>query len=142
MTMRPETTHDPTVETIEELTDAGFAVMQAPAANDRIDLGDQLLRRHRSFATSPFANLILEVLDRFLARNRIQIAGADATANSLRRELQAARASFDLVPEKLKTVPNIHDASLVPVQFDAKRSQDLRGFGKHLLGGLHVDRTH
>ena len=97
----------------------GFAIMQAPAANDRIDLGDQLLCCHRSFAASSFANLILEVLDGFLTRDRVQIAGADSAADSLRRELQAARALFDLVPEELETVPNMYDASLVPVQFDA-----------------------
>ena len=69
--VRPETLNDPTVEMVEELADMSLAVMQTPATNDRIDLSDQLLCTDRSFPPSASTNLILEVLDRFLTRDRV-----------------------------------------------------------------------
>ena len=81
--MRPEAPNDPAVELVEALADVGFAVIQTPAANDRIDLGDQLLCTDRSFPPSTLTNLILEMLDRFLTRNRVECALAHSTANLL-----------------------------------------------------------
>ena len=81
--MRPETPHNPTVELIEELADVCLAVMQTPAAYDRIDFVDELPSTDGSFATRAPPNLILEVLDRLLTRDRVEWRGAHPTANFL-----------------------------------------------------------
>ena len=106
MTVRPETLNDPTVEMVEELADVSLAVMQTPTANDRVDLSDELLCFDRSFSPCTPTNLILEVLDRFLTRDRIECALTHSTASFLRRKLQGTCPPLDLIPEKLETVTN------------------------------------
>ncbi len=59
---------------IEELADVSLTVVQAPAANDRINLSDELLRTDRSFPPRTLTNLVLEMLNRFLTRDRIECA--------------------------------------------------------------------
>jgi hypothetical protein len=40
--MRPYPTHNPTIETVEELADVSLTVIKIPSPDDRIDLLDQL----------------------------------------------------------------------------------------------------
>ena len=75
--MRPQASQDPAIDTSEELTNVGFVVVKPPAANDRVDLVDQLPCSHRSLATGPSPNLIFKVLDRLLAGIGVQISVTD-----------------------------------------------------------------
>ncbi len=59
---------------LKELANMGFVVIQTPAANDRIDFGNKLLCSNRRLPPRTLAYLILEMLDRFLTRDRIQCA--------------------------------------------------------------------
>ena len=85
MAMRPDASHDPPVELVEELADVSSTVVLPPSANDRVDLFDQRLRRHRRFATRPLADLILEVSDGLLAGVRIRHVTFAARPPHLRR---------------------------------------------------------
>src|SRR5262249_20840416 len=64
--LRPQTVQDPPIELSEELTDMSLVIVQAPAANDRIDLGHQCRSGYRSRAPGMLSDLLLEMLDRLL----------------------------------------------------------------------------
>ena len=70
-TMRPNAPHDPAVKLKEEPADMGLAVVLAPTSNDRVDLADQLLRTDWSLSTGALTDLVLEVPNGSLTRNRI-----------------------------------------------------------------------
>ena len=103
-TLRPETPQNPAVETGEELANVSLAEVKAPAANDRIDLGDDLLGAHRGLAPSATAYLFLEVLDRFRAWIRIEVTLTGTATNPRARQRKTPSATLDFVSEKLKTV--------------------------------------
>jgi hypothetical protein len=65
--MRPDTSSDPTVELVEELSDVGALVILAPTPQNRIQLGNQLsgAEGHTTLGTLP--HLILETTDRLLS---------------------------------------------------------------------------
>ncbi len=65
--LRPQTVQDPPIELSNELADMGLVKVQAPAANDRIDLSHQVRSGYRSLAPGTLADLLLEVLDRLLS---------------------------------------------------------------------------
>ena len=69
---RPEASHDPAIELMEEPSDVGAFVVLAPATQDGIDLLYQFRCRYRRAATCQSSNLVLEVTDRFLAWIGIQ----------------------------------------------------------------------
>ena len=102
--MRPNAPQDPTVKTGEELADVSFAKVLPPAANNRIDISEQRLCIHRRFASRAIADLLLKVLDRFLARIRVEITLSGATTNLAGRQRKRPTAPLDLVPKKLKTL--------------------------------------
>ena len=67
--MRPNASHDPAVEPVEELSDVGSLVVMTPAPQYRIQFLNQLrgLERHASPGERTY--LIHEVSDRFLPRD-------------------------------------------------------------------------
>ena len=110
VTMRPKAPHDPAIKLVEEPADVGLAIVPASAANDRVDLVDQLLRTDRSLATGALTNLVLEVPNGFCTRKRIARSPV-YPASDLRRpqamQPQRPLALFDLVAEKLKPVSDV-----------------------------------
>ena len=114
--VRPETPLNPTIQLVEELAHVGPAVVLAPAANDRVDLLDQLLRGEWRLSTCTIADLILEVRDRFLTRVRIEPTGTKPGAYLVQRQLQGTTPPLDLVPEKLETMTSMHNSSFLSVQ--------------------------
>ncbi len=118
--MRPETPLNPTIQLVEELAHVGPAVVQAPAANDRVDLLDQLLRGEGCLSTSSITDLILEVRDRFLTRVRLEPTGTKPGAYLVQRQLQGTTPPLDLVPEELKAMANMDYSSFLLVQNHAE----------------------
>jgi hypothetical protein len=60
-TCGPYAAHNPSVKTVEELTDVGLAIIISPSANDRVDLVNQFLCRNGSLPARSCAYLLLEV---------------------------------------------------------------------------------
>ena len=85
--MRPEASHDPAVELMEDPSDVGSLVVMAPAAQDGIDLSDQLLGGDGRSPARQLANLVLEVPDRFLARVRVKRPRPCGAADLILRKL-------------------------------------------------------
>lgn len=61
--MRPQASHDPAIELVEESADVGALVILAPATQDEIDLLYKFRCRHRRATTCQSPYLILEVPD-------------------------------------------------------------------------------
>ena len=76
--MGMDTPNDPAIQPGEERADMGLAKVIAPPADDRVDLIDERLRRHRSLSTGQLADLVLEVVDGLLPWKRIHITPAYA----------------------------------------------------------------
>jgi hypothetical protein len=122
--MRPDASHHPSVEAIEELSDVSPLVVLAPSAHDGIDLLNQLLGFQRSFAPREPTNLLLEVSDRPLPGVRVQRSRLGTTPNLARRQTHRSATSLDFVPEKFETVPDVDYPRLLRIDGYAKRLQD------------------
>jgi hypothetical protein len=59
----PYTLDNPTIQTVEELTDMGFTVIPTPSADDWIDIFNQVPRPYWSFAPCFLTDLLLEAPD-------------------------------------------------------------------------------
>jgi hypothetical protein len=117
--VRPYPAQNPCIETVEEPADVGLAIIVPPPAYDGIDLFNQLLRLHRSLPPCTLAYLLLEVLNRLLARIGIQAARHHAAPDFFRGELQRRRLPpFDLEAEEFKPLPDVHDARLLSMERD------------------------
>src|SRR6516165_1817039 len=84
--VRPDSSHQPAVESVEELSDVGPLVVVAPTTHNGVRLFYQLLSAHRSVAPREPANLILEVADRFLPGIRIQRSRLGTSSDLARRQ--------------------------------------------------------
>ena len=121
--MRPETAHDPAIQTIEETADVSLVVIQGlcfskpfyikPATNDRIDLLDQLPCTYRSLSPRPLPDLIPKVLDRLLSGVRVEATRSGAAADLLGRQPHGSAAALDLVPQKLEAMLDMDNTSLL-----------------------------
>ena len=131
--MGMDTPNDPAIQPGEERADMGLAKVIAPPADDRGDLIDERLRRHRSLSTGQLADLVLEVVDGLLPRKRIPITPAYAGVDLVGAQPQRTLATLDLVPEACKPVPHMDDTRLARMQGDPKRSQDV---------GSRLQRSH
>src|SRR5262249_36100499 len=125
--LRPDPMQDPAVELSEELADVGLVVVQAPAANDRIDLCDKFRGGYRSLAPGTLSDLLLEVLDRLLAGIGKEITLPDAATDLAGCQPQGPRAPLDLVAQKLEAESHVNDARLGRVQRHAQRLQQRGG---------------
>src|SRR6266511_3401082 len=122
--VRPDSSHQPAVESVEELSDVGPLVVMAPTTHNGVRLFYQLLSGHRSVAPREPANLILEVADRFLPRVRIQSSRLGTSLDLARRQPHGPAASLDLVPEELEAIPDVHDPRLLRIDVHAQLLQD------------------
>src|SRR6266568_481216 len=122
--VRPDSSHQPAVESVEELSDVGPLVVMAPTTHNGVRLFYQLLSGHRSVAPREPANLILEVADRFLPRVRIQRSRLGTSLDLARRQPHGPAASLDLVPEELEAIPDVHDPRLLRIDVHAQLLQD------------------
>src|SRR6478672_8104303 len=84
--LRPQAVQDPTVELSEELADMSLVIIQAPAANDRVDLSNQFRGGYRSLAPGTLSDLLLEVLDRLLSGIGVESARTDAATDLAGRQ--------------------------------------------------------
>ncbi len=103
--MRPETAHDPTVESVEELSDMGLLVVMAPPSYDRVDLFDQFRSRDRRSPCGLAADSVHEAADRFGSGVRVQSTGAGSTSDLVRRQPKLL-PTLDLVPKEFKAMPS------------------------------------
>src|SRR5262245_30766150 len=90
--LRPDTAQDPPVELSKELADVSLVVIQAPAANDRVDFRHQLRGGYRSLAPGTLADLVLEVLDRLLPGIGVEATRTDAAPDLAGRQPQGPRS--------------------------------------------------
>src|SRR5262249_31611523 len=128
--LRPQTVQDPMVELSEELADMSLVVVQAPAANDRVDLSDQRRNGYRSLAPGTLSDLLLEVLDRLLPGIGVECARADAATDLVGRQPQRPRSPLDLISQELEADLHVNDPRLVRVQRHAQRLQENGGLGQ------------
>src|SRR5215472_565617 len=126
--MRPNSPHNPGVESVEELSDVGALVVMAPSPQYRIEFLDQLLGLERDTSPRKRAYLIHETLDRFLARKSVQRPRLSTTADLARRQPKLL-ATLDLVPKKLEPLPDMHDPRLLRMQLHAQLVQDSKRRG-------------
>src|SRR6266851_4105946 len=107
--MRPNAPHNPAVEPVEELSDVGSLVVMSPSPQHRIQFLNQLLGFARHASPGKRTYLIHETPDRFLTRESVQRPRLSTTANLARWQLKLPASALDLVPEKLKSLPDMHD---------------------------------
>src|SRR5215472_3904268 len=74
--VRPQASHHPPIELVEESPYVGAFVVLAPPANHRIEFADQLRSFERDAALRRSANAIFEPIDRLLSRVRVQTAAS------------------------------------------------------------------
>src|SRR5262249_39257235 len=131
--LRPQAVQDPPIELSEELANVSLVVIQAPAANDRVDLVHQFRSRYRSLTPGTLSDLLLEVLNRLLPGIGVESARTDATTDLAGCQPQGPRATLDLVSQKLEADLHVNDARLIGVQRHAQRLQESRGLGQRTL---------
>jgi len=78
-TVCPDAMHDPTIETVEKLSDVSAFIVIAPTPQNRIQFLNQLLGRQRHASLGKLAYLIHEVSDRFLTGIGVQRPRSDIT---------------------------------------------------------------
>src|SRR5487761_203773 len=120
----------------------------APPSYRRIELLDQLSGRSRFAATCEPTNFLLEAANRFVSRVRIQRPGLGATFDLDGQLPPGAAAALDLVAEKLKSAPNVHDPRFLRVDLHAqllkdtiRRRQRRTRFDRRLAGNSPVVRV-
>src|SRR5712671_2075429 len=101
--MRPNASHYPAVEPVEELSDVGSLVVMSPSPQHRIQFLDQLLGLERHASAGKRTHLIHEATDRFLPSDSVQRPRLSTTADLARRQPKLLTA-FYLVPEKLESL--------------------------------------
>ena len=121
--MRPDPVRNPTVESVEELSDVGSLVVMSPPPQYRIQFLNQLFGRQRYASLGKLAHLIHEALDRFLSGICIQLSRSGTTAD-LARWQPKLLAALDLVPQKLESLPHMHDPRFLWVQLHAQLAQN------------------
>src|SRR5215471_4729891 len=131
--LRPQTVQDPPIELCEELADMSLVIIQAPAANDRVDLVHQFRSGYRSLAPGTLSDLLLEVLNRLLPGIGVESARTDATTDLAGCQPQGPRATLDLVSQELEADLHVNDARLVRVQRHAQRLQESCGLRQSTL---------
>src|SRR5215470_2861420 len=133
--MRPNASHDPAVEPVEERSDVGSLVVMAPPAQHRIEFLNQLLGLKWYASPGKRANLIHEAADRFLPRDSVQFPRLSTTANLARWQPKLLTA-LDLVPKKLESLPDMHDPRLLRMHLHTQFVQNPKRRG-HCRPRLH-----
>jgi hypothetical protein len=102
--MRPDPSHDPAIEAVEELSNVGAFVILAPAPQEWIKFRNQLLglQRYPPFGSLPY--LIHETTNRLLLGVRIQRTLSGLTTNLARRQMKLLLPALDFVAEELEAV--------------------------------------
>lgn len=121
--MRPDASHDPSVQLVEEPSNVGALVVLAPTSQERVQCFDQLLGRQRHTPLRALPHLILETPDRFLTRVGIEPARARSAADFGRRKIKSL-PTLDLVAEEFEAVLDVNDPRLMRMQFDSQLFQD------------------
>ncbi len=121
--VRPDASHDPSVDLVEELSDVRTFVVLAPTSQERVQRFDQLLGRQRHTPLRALTHLIFETPDRFLARVGIEPTRACPAADLSRRKKKSLPA-LDLAAEELEAVLNMNDPRLLRMQIYAQLFQD------------------
>src|SRR5216684_4554577 len=100
--MRPNTSPDPAVETLEELADVGAFVILAPAPQERIKPRNQFLgsQRCRPFGALPY--LVHETTNRLLLGIRIERILSGLTTNLALGQMKLSVPALDFVAEELE----------------------------------------
>src|SRR5690349_19046120 len=122
--MRPNASHNPAVEPVEELSDVSSLVAMSPTPQYRIQFLNQLRGPKWYASAGERAYLIHEVSNRFLPGIRIERPRLDTTADLARWQMKLPLPALDLVPEKLESLPDMHDPRLLRMQLHPQLIQN------------------
>ena len=84
--MRQNAPHNPSVKSVEELSDVGTLKIIAPPSQHRVDPFNQFLGIERHAPLRALAHLIHEPLDRFLSGDRVELSRPGTTTDLARRQ--------------------------------------------------------
>ena len=98
--MRPQPSDDPAIQLVEALSDLGAAVVVAPSSDDRVDCFNQLSHAQGYSPLRQASDLILELVQRLLSRNGVEIMPVQLGCDPVAAQLQSAFAASDLKSEK------------------------------------------
>src|SRR5919109_5470395 len=110
--MGPNSLDDPPVELVEKPADVGLMIVLAPSSDHRVKFPDHPFGRQRYLTPGDCTNSIFKAMDRFLRGIGIQSALSDSALNLGGLKPQRPTAAFDLVSQKCKPMPDVHDACL------------------------------
>ena len=111
--MRPDPTDDPSIETVEELSNVGALVILAPAPQKWIQSLDQLLGLQRQRSLGSLPHLIHETMNRLRLGIRIERTLPGSTPYLALRKFQLPLPALDLVAEELEAVLDVYDPRLL-----------------------------
>ena len=111
--MGPDSSEDPTIETVEELSDMGSFVILAPTPQKRIKFCNQFLglQGERPFGSLPY--LIHETTDGLLLGVRVQRTLSGLTTNHALRKTHLPLPAIDFVAQELEALLDMNDPRLL-----------------------------
>jgi hypothetical protein len=100
--MRPDSSPNPAVETLEELSDVSAFVVLAPTSYERVQVRNQLLGFQRSRSFSPLPYLVHETVNGLRLGIRIQRILSGPTTNLALRQMKLSVPTLDFVARNSK----------------------------------------
>src|SRR5215471_19588818 len=122
--MRPDSSPDPALKTLEELADVGAFVILTPPPHQGIPFQNQLLSCQRSRPFGSLPDLVHETADRLHLGIRIPRVLSGLTTNLALRQMKLSVPALDLVAEELEAVPDMDNPRLLRMQLHAQLFQD------------------
>src|SRR5713226_6739772 len=125
--MRPDSSPDPAVETLEELADVGAFIILTPTPQERIKPRNQFLgsQRCRPFGALPY--LVNETANRLLLGIRIERILLGLTTNLAPGQIKLPPPALDFVAEELEAVSDVNNPRLLRMELHAQLFQDSAG---------------
>src|SRR5215469_12829773 len=124
--VRPNTTDNPAIQSVEEPSDVGSFVILAPAPQQRIKFLNQFLGLQRDLPLGSLPDLIHETTDGLLLRVRIKRTLPDLATNLALGKLKFPFPALDFVSEELEAIPNMDNPRLLRMQ---RKRPGVSGFG-------------
>jgi hypothetical protein len=111
--MGPDSSEDPTIETVEELSDMGSFVILSPTPQERIKFRNQFpgLQGERPLGSLP--HLIHETSDGLLLGVRIQRTLSGLTTNPALGKMHLPLPALDFVAQELEALLDMSDPRLL-----------------------------
>jgi hypothetical protein len=117
--MRPNASHDPAIQTVEEPSDVGALIILAPTPQQRVEFRNQLLGLQRHLPLSSLPYLVHETTDRLRPRVRIERTVSDPATNLAFGQVKFPNPALDFVAQKLEAHPDVDDPRFARMQLHA-----------------------